>query len=707
MRFLPGPAFPCLLLAASSIVSGEYSAPAGSHWALARPGAPSILPGGRLVAPLGHQYIVGPGCFGMALSPDGRMLVTANTAPERPSLSVLAREKNGSWRVTNVAPEESDEWRGVFMGVAFANRGAVYVSEGESGMVRLIDLASGSARRTYSLNQDGAKNSHTGALAFDGKRGLLHVLDPGNSRLVSIDVRRNRIVASLRLEHSPFDLALSADGGTAYVTLPDAGSVAVVSFENAATPSFRAAIPTGGNPSGVLATDSQVFVSNARDDCVTMIDARTNAVTGEVPLRIPGLERYRGVLPFGMAYDAGTGWLLVAEAGINAVGVIDVRRRQVAGHLPAAWFPTRVLISDGSVYVSNAMGHGSGPYARRGAPERFMDLLHRGSVSIFPMPDPAAVPKATAIVLEANGFRPRAAEPPALPAEVRHVVLIVKRNRGFDEILGDIEKASNGPVAALPRLARFGSKGYADGLRVRLSLEDVNVTPNHHGIAERWSFSDNFYADPAVEDLPGAGWKESWLESGARHLERRGITVRNFDEGGEISDQARATRFIQEVEANYRGGGAAFPRFVRVSLPNDRMSKPRPGYPYEASWVSDNDYALGRIVDYLSHSPWWRQMTVFVAEEEVHGGYDHIDVHRAPLLVAGPYVKKNYVSHVNASFPALLKTTFRLLGAPPMKLQDAAASTLTDCFTNEPDFTPYDARQVDSRLLIVPPESRP
>lgn len=643
----------------------------------------------------------------MALSPDGKVLVTANTGPERPSLSVLARDKNGSWQVTNVAPGESDDWRGVFMGVAFATRGAVYISEGESGLVRLIDLASGSARRTYSLNQDGAKNSHTGALAFDGKRGLLYALDPGNARLVSIDVRRNRIVASLRLERAPFDLALSPDGGMAYVTLPEAGSLAVVTLENPAAPRVRASIPTAGDPSGVLASAGQVFVSNLRDDCVTVIDARTDTVTGEVPLRIPGLEQYRGVLPFGMAYDAGTGWLLVAEAGINAAGVIDVRRKQVVGHLPAAWFPTRVLISDGSVYVSNARGHGSGPYARRGVPERFVDLLHRGSVSIFPMPDLAAVQKATAIVMEANGFRPRAAEPPALPPEGRYVVLISKRNRSFDEVLGDIEKTPNGPVAALPTLARFGRKGYADGLRVRLSLEDVNVTPNHHGIAERWSFSDNFYADPAVEGLFPAVWRESWLESGARHLERQGITVRKFEEGEETSDQVRATHFIQEIEAKYRRGGDAFPRFMRVFLPNDRMGKPQPGFPYEASYVSDNDYALGRIVEYLSHSPWWRQMTVFVAEDAVQGGYDHIDVHRAPLLVAGPYVRRNYVSHVNASFPALLKTIFRLLGAPPMKLQDAAASSLSDCFNSEPDYAPYDVRRVDSRLFDPRAVSKP
>jgi hypothetical protein len=131
------------------------------------------------------------------------------------------------------------------------------------------------------------------------------------------------------------------------------------------------------------------------------------------------------------------------------------------------------------------------------------------------------------------------------------------------------------------------------------------------------------------------------------------------------------------------------------------MARPRPGdgYPFNASYVADNDLALGRIVEFLSRSPWWREMAIFVTEDDAQGGVDHIDSHRTVLLVASPWAKRNYVSCVNSSFPGLLKTVFRLLGVPPLNLFDGAAADLSDCFTSEADFTPYEVRPVDSRLF--------
>ena len=168
-----------------------------------------------------------------------------------------------------------------------------------------------------------------------------------------------------------------------------------------------------------------------------------------------------------------------------------------------------------------------------------------------------------------------------------------------------------------------------------------------------------------------------------------------------IPDQFRAAQFIAEMEAKYVKGGEPFPRFIFIHLPNDHMTKPRPedGYPYQASFVADNDYALGRIVEYLSHTPWWREMAVFVTEDDAQGGVDHIDSHRTVLLALGPYCQRNYVSHTNSSFPGLLKTIFRLLGLPPLNLFDAAASDLSDVFTDQPDFSGYEVLKEDPRLF--------
>ncbi|MCX6621348.1 MAG: hypothetical protein NTY38_09745, partial [Acidobacteria bacterium] len=311
-----------------------------------------------------------------------------------------------------------------------------------------------------------------------------------------------------------------------------------------------------------------------------------------------------------------------------------------------------------------------------------------------------------------------------------------------------------------PMLARFGRYGVvysARGqLRSRLSLRNVNVTPNHHEMARRWAMSDNFYADSEVSvdghhwligTYPDAWVQSSWmaayggqkdfrfpttapgrlsfpgsnssvhpeetLEAGAiwHHLDRFGISFRNFGEGFELAGaeegaglKPTGARYLTNVpmpDPLYRNTSREYPQFNMniPHLPNDHMAKPRPadGYPFEASYVADNDYALGRILQFLSNTPWWKQMAVFITEDDSQGGVDHVDSHRTVMMVASPYARKNYVSHVHSSFPGLLKTVFRILGLPPLNLFDAVASDLADCFTYEADFEAY-------RLQTVPPE---
>jgi hypothetical protein len=168
-----------------------------------------------------------------------------------------------------------------------------------------------------------------------------------------------------------------------------------------------------------------------------------------------------------------------------------------------------------------------------------------------------------------------------------------------------------------------------------------------------------------------------------------------------IPDQYRANQFIREVEEKYSKAGADLPQFLFIHLPNDHMTRERPddGYPYEESFVVDNDHALGRILEFLSGTKWWREMAVFITEDDAQGGVDHIDAQRTLLMAAGPWIKRGHVSHINTSFPGLLKTIFRALGVPPLNLYDATAADLSDVFTSEPDYTPYKLLPVDARLF--------
>jgi DNA-binding beta-propeller fold protein YncE len=836
-----------------SAFGAEYRAPAGDQTAIRRPGATTILPGGRIVTPYGEQHATGPGPFGLAVSPDGNTVVSADGGPGRYSLTLLQHTDNQRWQIRTLKAEgrenkpkdDDDDWRSVFMGLAFDGNKDLYASEGNSGSVRLLHSPNGRLEAKFELNQGGFRDSYSGDLAFDRKRELLYVIDQANFRVAIFDTKRRRLVSSIKVGRLPFALALAPNGQRLYVTnlgmfeykalpgadakrpretgspkptltfpspeqekelgspnAPESNSLAVIDVAEPTSPKLLRFVPTGvpfgkdslggASPSGVVATGERVFVSNGHNDSITVIDAFSLLVLQHIPLRVEKLESLRGLLPIGMAFHPQTGWLLVAEAGFNAIAVIDPRRGQVLGHIPAGWFPTRVAVDGNRIWVVNAKGLGTGPNADRNAAfERsFQGELRKGSIQSFLLPKPSDFEALTAKVLENNGAKLADSTPRRVPTDVKYVVLIVKENRTFDEVFGDIENVGNLAVRGAPDLARFGRRGTVEidrtNLRSRFSQKTVNIAPNHRAIAERWAFSDNFYADSEVSvdghhwlvgSYPNA-WTESTvmaggsrkdfrlpttapgrllfpgsnssvhpeeqLEAGAlwHHLERNGIPFRNYGEGFELAgidegpglkptgaafltnipmlaplyrntcwtypgyntnipDQYRATQFIADMDAQFVKPGKDLPRFIYIHLPNDHLAKPRAadGYPFAASYMADNDYALGRILDYLSHLPQWKQMSVFITEDDAQGGVDHIDSHRTVFLAAGPWVKRGHLSRTNASFPGLLKTIFRTLGIGPLNLFDALASDLCDIYTDQPDFTPYQLLPVNQELF--------
>jgi len=801
-----------LLTFSGSLFSQSYTAPAGIRQAVRRPGA-SILPGGRIIAPFGREYVTGPGAFALALSPSGRSVVTGNSGPWRYSLTIADRDKTGHWEPRQIAARSlgwldefgASDWTGVSLGVAFSGEHAIYVSEGNTGCIALFD-SSDQRRRTIDINQGGFSDSYTGDLAFDSARGILYAADQANFRIAAIDVKSRHVVASVRVGRLPFALTLSPDRRTLYVTNvgiheyhalpkplqfpsaalsessdPESNSLAIVDVSTPSAAKLAAFVRTGISPSGVVATADRIFVSNAGDDSIVEIDAKTHAIANRITVSIPGLEQLRGVIPLGMAYDEASGWLLVAEAGINAVGVVDTRQKRVLGHIPVAWYPTRIAIDDGEVLVANARGHGIGGDSPTEYSTRALQpsQLYQGTLSVFSMPAREDLAALTETVMHANGFAPKRPPAPAPPAGVRHVVLIVKESRSYDEILGGIAGASNGHAMGDAALARYGIAGVVDGGHQRFSIKDVHVTPNHQAIARQWAFSDNFYAD-SDGAIDGHHWltgvyPNAWTESsllaayggkkdfrmgaapgrlsfpgssssvqpedvGAAgtlwsHLASHGVSFYNFGEGLDlpgaagrfvtgmpmpaelysrtsheypgfnmlIPDQDRATVFIREVDERFAKTGADLPQFLFVSLPGDATAAPRPdlGYPYKESFVADNDLALGRILQYLSNTKWWNETAVFVTESSALGGVDHIHANRTILLAAGPWVKRNYVSHVNSGFPGLLKTIYWLLGLPPQDLFDASAADLRDCFTSTPDLAPYRVVNGDPRIFSV------
>jgi DNA-binding beta-propeller fold protein YncE len=866
----------------SKQISGSLlSAPAGNRPTKIDPTGETILPNGRLITPLGRQVKVAPHPYGLAISPDGKTLVTVNSGTKPFSVSILTGLDDPQPQVAQIPPgyDSADaDPASVFLGAAIApdNR-ALYLSEGDNGKIGVFDLVT--HQRLDALSLDGTylgatyKDSLTGEIRLTPDGRHLLALDLAHFRLVIVDTQSKQILSSIPVGRMPFGLALSPDGKRAYVSdvgmfqyslvpgydpknprttglefpafgfpspeaaqgavvegkqipglgdpnVPDSNSVFVIDIHDPAQPNVLAKIRTGNpvgdksvggsSPGDVVVGKKEVFVSNASQDSITILDARTNQVKRTIVLKPADVvEGLRGVLPFGMTLSHDERKLYVACAGINAVAVLDAHNGRIHEYLPAAWFPARVAISpdDKTLYVANAKGFGAGPNAgpdfHEGPEGTYIGDITKGIVSIISLPPQKAFASLigsvsnTGRVVANNGFFrshdqaqpvPARAESPVPPpgeasSKIKHVVFIVKENRTFDEVFGDLHPPG-AEFAGDPALARWGDTAQVKE-KDQPTVEDGHVTPNHHALARRFAISDNFYVDGDVSvdghhwlvgnypnevletawpaaygsqfnfradpDAPGRldigsthPFPETYLEAGSlwEHLARGRISFRSYGEGLEIagvdegignqptgareatnmpmtealfentshdyatfntniSDQYRFGQFEREFQIRYVSGKEPLPQFIFIWLPNDHTDDPRPadGYAYHASYVADNDLALGKLVQLFSHSPFWKDMAIFVTEDDAQSGRDHVDAHRSVMMVISPYAAAGRVSHVHTSMASIMKTFDLILGLPYLNQYDAASTDLADFFTDQPDFTPYDALPSDARIF--------
>ncbi|RIV23389.1 hypothetical protein DYU11_10300 [Fibrisoma montanum] len=556
----------------------------------------------------------------------------------------------------------------------------------------------------------------------------------------------------------------------------------------------------GASPNSLVATADYVFVSNGNNDCVSVIDARTHAMLNNIFLNPePRLGNLRGIIPFGLALSPDQKRLYVAEAGINAVGIIDVPTRRVLGHLPVGWFPAKLAVTrDNQLVVSNAKGYGSGPNGGRtftpGPEGSNIGKLMKGTVSILPIPVDTELARYTQEVIT-NNFTFQSASAsrrtnnpiPNRPGEkaspIKYWVFISKENRTYDEVFGQLATANGDPT-----IARFGENVSISSRNANTpALSGVSVMPNHLALARQFAVADNFYVDAdhsadghrwlvgtypnqwvetstsasygnnrsmranskapgnlAISGSSSAIYPEDYNEHGSiwDHFDRHRIPYFNFGLGlglnarlndrdfkplgvkylanfplpgslwenssrmfpvynTAIPDQFRVDQFIKEAEMRWVKQGKDLPAVMTLRIPNDHGAGERPGdgYPYLHSYMADNDLAIGRVVEYLSRTKYWKNMAIVITEDDSQGGVDHVDAHRSVLLVISPYVKRGYVGSAHYSFGSIFKTFWHTLNTPYLNQYDAGASDLSDLFTDKPDFTPYNAKPVDARLF--------
>ncbi len=559
----------------------------------------------------------------------------------------------------------------------------------------------------------------------------------------------------------------------------------------------------GSSPNSMVATDNFVYVSNGNNDNVSVIDVKQNKVVSSIELKLDErLGNLKGVIPFGLAISPDQKRLYVAEAGINAVAVVEIESQKVLGHIPTGWFPSKLKITpDGKqLIVANAKGFGSGPNGGKDFKPPFdhpyasyIGALMLGTVSVMDIPADEELTGLTEKVV-ANNFSFRevssAKDKHPIPvytkekeSPIKYIVFISKENRTYDEVFGQLSTGKGDSS-----LAHYAANVSFTNRKKTMKVENATVMPNHLALAEQFAISDNFYVDADVSadghvwltntypnqwmethhpasyggkrsmkeestapgkfgmtGAAGAIFPESYNQAGSmwEHLERNGIEFYNFGFGVEfdagsysdstfkyggvrylvnyptpgplynrtsrlfptfnmaIPDQFRTDIFIREINEKYIEQKKDLPPVLTLQLLNDHGAgeRPKAGFAFNESYMADNDLALGRVVEYLSHLPQWKSMLIVVTEDDAQGGTDHIDAHRSLLMVISPYAKKNFSSHQHYSFGSIFKTFWNVLGIPYLNQYDFGVTDMGDCFTAEPDFTPYNALPVDPRIF--------
>jgi len=518
-----------------------------------------------------------------------------------------------------------------------------------------------------------------------------------------------------------------------------------------------------------------VYVTNSNSDNVTVINTATDEIDETISVRLqPEINPFFGDSPNGLCLSTDEKLLFVANGMDNAIAVIKLKTRgytfgekqnsEVIGFLPTGAYPSSVTMSDNNyLYVSNLEAIGARTPKSNKATGNLIYNSHnmRASVSVIPFPDMNKLKAYTDTVIAVNDLsratlgreKPRESVHPipvperiGEPSLFKHVVYIIKENRTYDQILGDM-KQGDGDSA--------------------LCIYGAEITPNTHKLAEDFILLDNFHVSGKCS-ADGHQWTDAsivtdyieknmraWFRSYA-HVQtdalvyaptgflwdnaiKNGKSVRIYGEASiplikdnlkwsdiykkykngekveftnyttiepvknilcqtypsygnhEFSDAMRADALIKELNDFEAMEGDKLPALMVVALPNDHTAGMRPESPTPRAMVADNDYALGRIVEAFTRSRFWQNTVIFVVEDDSQSGWDHVSAYRTVALVISPYSRLKNTNHTYYTQPSMVRTIEQILGLPPMNIQDAIANPMVNCFGTIPDKTPYEA----------------
>jgi YVTN family beta-propeller protein len=593
-------------------------------------------------------------------------------------------------------------------------------------------------------------------IAVNKANTRLYTVTKEDSTLYIINPNEKKVLKKVQLPAIAYSCLLSPDGSKLYISLWGGRAVAIVST---ASEEIVQQVLVGDHPNELLLNKKGnfLFVANANDNTVSVINTLTNKVSETIATTLYATQ-LTGSTTNGLALSTNEKTLYIANADNNCLAVFDVSRpgsSQSLGFIPVGWYPTNVKTLGSKILVTNGKGNTSlanpeGPQPISKADNsgyqmgstannklQYIAGLFKGTLSFIDVPKAEQLKSYTAQVYANTPFSDKrtiladgeAGNPiprkQGQKSPIKHVFYIIKENRTYDQVLGDLPQG-NGDSS----LTLFGKK----------------ITPNQHALAEDYVLLDNFYVDAEVS-ADGHNWsmaayatdviEKSWptgyggrggtgnYEGGRPitypkdgfiwdYCQRAGITYRSYGEFGDyakanikslqghmcpaspgfdmdITDQVRADAWQHDFDSLLNVG--AVPQFSTLRISNDHTSGQKKGKVSPQAAVADNDLAVGRILEHLSHSPIWKESVVFILEDDAQNGPDHVDAHRSPAYVVGPYVKRNTAVHTMYSTSGFLRTMELILGLPPMSQYDAAAVPLFECFTSTPDFKPYTVKQ--------------
>ncbi|MBI3877924.1 MAG: bifunctional YncE family protein/alkaline phosphatase family protein [Verrucomicrobia bacterium] len=819
VRCLCGAGFhACLFAAAFSLATAERPPSMGEHVGRTATNH-AVTPVNQIVTPAGTQVEL-PGLRPqtLALSPDGRLLVTAGKTSELVVVDPATRkilqrvtlpsEKQNEPRPGVVSPNilQPDEKGQVsFTGLIFSPDGRRIYLSNVNGSIKVFNVAAdGTVTGSHSIplplaNAPRRKEEIPAGLAvsLDGKK--LYIALNLSNRLGEFDTATGKLLRAFEVGGAPYDVALAA--GKAYVSnwggrrpqpgdltgpagrgtevkvdpvthIANEGSVTVIDLETGVT---RTEVLVHLHSSALAVTPDfrHVVCANAASDNLSVVETATDRVIETIWVKQSPADLF-GASPNALAFDAKGKTLYVANGTQNAVAIVEFNpgKSQLLGLIPVGWFPG-ALVFDAprkALCVANIKGLPAVMKTDKqtGQPG-FNSHQYSGSLSLVPVPSRKALPALSAIAwknyrreqIAFTKLPPRPGQPArpvperiGEPSVFKHVVYVIKENRTYDQVLGDV-KAGNGDAS----LCIFGER----------------ITPNQHRLVREFALLDNTYCC-GILSADGHQWSTTafatdYMEKSFAGFPRsypdgmgedetdalayaptgflwdnalkHGKTLRNYGEfalpavrwadkrkgdpkwadcwrefrelTGEIifASTPAVASLRPHLATNSVGWDMAvpdqfrakyfinelkqfevkgeFPNLVIICLPNDHTSGTKAGTPTPAAYVADNDLAFGQIVEAISRSKFWRETAIFAIEDDPQAGFDHVSGYRTTAYCISPYTRRGTVVSTQYNTTSLIRTMEQILGLPPMNQFDATATPMFDCFTDTPDFTPFTA----------------